>query len=157
MIKRIPVILAVMVFSTAVWAQQAQTKKTNDEYITDLSSSDDVVVITAAKALGDAKEKKAIEPLIKLIKSNPNPQVRISAASSLGRMGVKGDPTTALSEVVQSDEDNSVVYASLLAILNLADFDNPAAAEALEYCEANKSDDEFISDVVRRIRDVMKK
>ena len=156
MIKRIFVVILISFFGAGLWAQ-GSGKKTTDEYIADLSSNDDAVVITAAQQLGAAKAKEAIDPLVQVIQTRENPKVRISAASSLGRMGEKGTPTTALSSVVQSDEDNSVVYASLLAILNLADFDNPAAIEALEYCEKNKADDEFIADVVSRIRSAMKK
>lgn len=157
MIKRTFVLVLILFFGAAISAQSGETKKSVDEYIGDLKSSDDAVVITAARQLGLVKAKPAIDPLVEVLKTNKNPQVRISAASSLGQIGEKGAPTNALSSAVQTDEDNAVVYASLLAILNLADFDNPSAEEALDYAEKNKSDDEFIKDVVSRIRKAMKK
>ncbi len=137
--------------SAGLYAQSAE-KKTTAEYIEDLKSDDDAVVITAVQALGQSKSTDAMDPLIEVIKTHENPRVRISAASSLGLMGTKEQPTTALSEVVQNDEDDSVVYASLLAILNLADVNNPAASEAVQFCDENKSDDPYIKDVVDRLK-----
>jgi len=153
-------LIALCTFTILIFGNAAiygQNKKTADDYINDLSSGDDTVVITAVQNLGNSKNKDAIDPLINTIKTHQNPRVRIATASSLGKMGTKGEPTTALRDVVMNDDNNSVVYASLLAILNLGDFDNPAAKEALEFCEENKTDDVEISDVVKRIYDVMSK
>ena len=147
------IISAILISGTSY----AATNKSVDEYRKDLKSDNDTLVIEAARGLGAKKSKDAIDDLIAVIKSHKNPKVRIALANSLGMMGTKKQPTTALNEVVQSDGDNSVVYASLLAILNLADFKNASATEALDYCEKNKTDDPFITDVVKRIRKVMKK
>lgn len=152
--KRLLPVLILLISFTA--AQAEEKKKSPKEYIADLKSDNDETVMTAARELGAAKAKDAIDPMIERIKSHQNPRVRIVLAKGLGLMETKKQPTTALSEVVQADDDNSVVYASLLAILNLKDFDNPDAAKALEYCEKNKANDPYIADVVKKIRDAMK-
>lgn len=151
------IFIPVLILSLAGGLSADQKKKTTKEYIADLKSDDDAVVINAANGLGQAKAKDAIEPMVEAIKSHQNPKVRIALASALGLMDTKGQPTTALSDVVQTDDDNSVVYASLLAILNLKDFDNPAAKVALQYCEQKKSNDAFIADVVKRINEAISK
>jgi hypothetical protein len=154
--KKILFPVLILLFSiSSVYSQEAK-KKTPKDYIVDLKSDNDETVMTAARELGAAKAKDAIEPMIESIKSHQNPKVRIVLAKGLGLMGTKQQPTSALSEVVKSDDDNSVVYASLLSILNLKDFENPDAISALEFCEQNKSSDPYINDVVKKIRDVMK-
>ena len=135
----------------------ALTAKDNAEYIADLKSADDGVAITAAQYLGNDSVKDAIEPLGEVVKSNRSAGVRIAAASALGRMDTKGRPTTILKEAIETDKDNHVIYTGLLAILNLKDTDNADLAKAVEYCEANKTSDIYISDIVARIRKLVPK
>lgn len=159
------IFLSVLILSLAAGLQAEEKKKatveekkkTTKEYIVDLKSDNDATVITASKNLGEAKAKEAIEPMIEAVKTHQNPKVRIALASGLGLMETKTQPTTALSEVIKTDDDNSVVYASLLAILNLKDFDNPATKEAIDYCEKNKTGDEYITDVVKKIHAALDK
>lgn len=151
------ILFPVLILFLAAGLQAEEKKKTNNEYIADLKSDDNATVIKAAKALGDAKAKEALDPMIEAIKSHQDARVRISLASGLGNMETKKQPTTSLAEVVKSDDDNSVVYASLLAILNLKDFENPSAKEAVEFCEKNKADDDIIMDVVKRINEALGK
>jgi len=147
-------VLSLLMISSAILGAE---NKTVDEYRADLTSEDDQVVMDAATALGQKKSKDAMDDLIEVIKTHENPQVRIRVADTLGRMGTKEQPTNALNDVIQNDEDNAVVYAALLAILNLGDFGNPSAEEAIDFCEQNKSDDPYITDVVKRLREAMKK
>jgi HEAT repeat protein len=134
-----------------------EKKKTTKEYIADLKSDDDVTVIKASKNLGETKAKEAIDAMIEAMKSHQNPKVRIALASGLGMMETKNQPTTALGDVIKTDDDNSVVYASLLAILNLADFGNPSTQAAIDFCEKNKAGDEYIADVVKKIHEALDK
>lgn len=127
-------------------------EKSEKEYIQDLSSNDAATVKEAAKYVGKEKVTHAIDPLINVANNFPRSDVRISAVSALGMMEEKGKPTTALKDVIMKDADNDVVYASLLSILNLKDFENADAAAALDYCEKNKMNDIFIADIVKRIR-----
>ncbi len=130
----------------------SEEKKVEADYITDLSSKEDQLVILACKKLGEIKSKNAIQALVKTLDEHENPRVRIVAASSLGQTEAKGDPTDALKEAIENDESNDVVYSALLAIGNLKDFDNPNVKASLEYCEENKKDDPFIKDIVVRVR-----
>jgi len=149
--KKLATILLVSLFAFNFINAEEAKKKSTDEYIKDLQSESAEVVITAAQNLGEKKVVEAIDPLIEVIKTHESAKVRIAVASSLGKMGTKGEPTTTLSKVIMKDNDNSVVYASLLAILNLGDVKNEAALEAVKFCEENKSDDIFIKDVVSKL------
>ncbi|MDH4261713.1 MAG: HEAT repeat domain-containing protein [Spirochaetia bacterium] len=151
------ILLPVLILSLVAGLQAAEKKKTTNDYIVDLKSDDDATVISASQNLGASKAKEAIDPMIEAMKSHQNPKVRIAIASGLGNMDTKNQPTTALSEVVKTDDDNSVVYASLLAILNLKDFGNPDAKAAVEFCEKNKASDEYITDVVKKIHEALDK
>lgn len=131
--------------------------KSNEAYIDDLTSGDQALVNSACLHLGKEEEKKAIDEIINVIKTSPNTGTKVSCIDALSKMGEKGKPTTSLKEVVETDKDNSVVYSALLAILNLKDFENEDAKTALNYADANKQDDDLMSDVVRRIREAMEK
>ena len=131
--------------------------KSKAENLADLKSADDAVAIKAAQELGNDGAKDAIEPLGEILKSKRTAGVRIAAASALGRMDVKGRPTTLLREAIETDQDNQVIYTELLAILNLKDLKNEDLKKAVEFCENNKKSDEFITDIIVRIRKVMPK
>lgn len=144
------------IFSFMVSGSILSAEKSTKDYIKDLQSSDPKTVIAAAHYLGKEEEKEAIDPLIAVAKNNSNTQVRVAAIAALGQMDEKGKPTTELKNIIVSDKNNTVVYAALLAILNLKDFDNKAAKEAIDYCDKNKSDDPFIKDAVQKIKKLMK-
>ena len=132
--------------------------KSNEDYINDLESDDQALVNSACLHLGKEEEKKAIGEIINAIKTSTNTAAtKVSCIDALSKMGEKGEPTTSLKEVVETDTDNSVVYSALLAILNLKDFENENAKKALDYADANKQDDDLMSDVVRRIKEAMEK
>ena len=132
--------------------------KSNEAYINDLTSDDQALVNSACLHLGKEEEKKAIDEIINVIKtSTTNTGTKVSCIDALSKMGEKGNPTTSLKEVVETDEDNSVVYSALLAILNLKDFENEDAETALNYASENKKDDTLMSDIVERIKEAMEK
>ena len=132
--------------------------KSNEDYINDLTSSDQALVNSACLHLGKEEEKKAIDEIINAIKTSTNDTgTKVSCIDALSKMDEKGKPTTSLKEVVETDKDNSVVYSALLAILNLKDFENQDAEAALDYADTNKPDDALIKDVVRRIKKAMEK
>lgn len=150
-LKKIVLFLSFTVFIASAFAY-----KNADEAIKALSAKDNAEVIKACKYLGEEEEKKAIKPLISVIKTHKNPKVRIAAISALSKMDEKGTPTTELKNVVMTDADNTVVYAALIAIYNLKDFENKAASEALDYCDKNKKGDKYITDIVQRIKKALK-
>jgi len=131
--------------------------KSKAENLADLKSADDAIAIKAAQELGNDGVKDAIEPLGELVKSKRAAGVRIAAASALGRMDVKGRPTTILREAIEADQDNQVIYTELLALMNLKDIKNEDLKKAIEYCENNKKSDPFIADILVRIRKVFTK
>ena len=147
--KRVATLCSLILFmgGQAVFAEKSVT-----DYINDLGSKEDQLVIVACQKLAEKKSKESIDALIKILREHKNVRVRIAAASSIGNMGEKGHTTDALKEAVTNDESNDVVYASLLAMGNLKDSENPSIKEALEYCEKNKTDDPFIKDIVVRVR-----
>lgn len=141
-------LVSILVLISAV-GLAAKDKKEN---IADLKSADDAVAIKAAQELGADGVKDAIDPLGEVVKSNRAAGVRIAAASALGRIGEKGRSTTILKEAIEADQDNHVVYTELLALMNIADLENPDLTKAVEFCENNKKSDQFITDIVGRIR-----
>jgi len=143
--KKLALLLALVTAASLA----AKDKKEN---IADLKSADDAVAIKAAQELGADGVKDAIDPLGEVVKSNRASGVRIAAASALGRIGEKGRSTTLLKEAIEADQDNHVVYTELLALMNIADLENPDLTKAVEFCENNKKSDQFITDIVGRIR-----
>ena len=152
--KRITIPFSLMLF---MGGQAVFAEKSTADYINDLSSEEDQLVITASKKLSEKKSKESIEALIRVLREHKSARVRIAAASSIGNMEEKGRTTDALKESVTNDVSNDVVYASLLAIGNIRDIENPNMKEALEYCEQNKTDDPFIRDIVVRVREFIGK
>ncbi|MBS0619017.1 MAG: HEAT repeat domain-containing protein [Spirochaetes bacterium] len=146
-------LIALCIFMPAFALLAKDTK----ELIEDLKSTDDKVASDAAQQLGSDGSKDAIEPLGELIKSNRAVGVRIVATSALGRIDQKGRSTTILREAIETDPDNRMVYTQLLAILNIKDTDNPDLLKAVEFCEANKKSDIYITDIVSRIRKIVPK
>ena len=126
-------------------------EKSKTDYISDLSSKKDQLVMIACGKLGKNKSENIIRALIKVLEEHKNPKVRIAAASALGQTGVKGVPTNALSKAIQNDDSNDVIYSALLAIGNLKDFNNPNVKASLKYCKKNKHNDPFIKDIVVRV------
>lgn len=147
--KRITSILLITLFSTAVWA-----KKSDEQYIADLKSDDDKTVITAANYLGQEEVKDAVDPLITVVKTHKNPRARAAAATSLGLVGEKKTEkvTPVLRYVVENDEEKDVVYAAMIAMLNLGDYENEDTLKALDYADQNHRDDKYIADMVDRIK-----
>lgn len=130
---------------------------TTDDKIKDLQSTDDAKAIAAAQWLSKEKEKKAVEPLINVAKSERNPVVRIHAIAALGLIKEKGQATTALKTLIDTDANNSIVYASLVALLNIQDFDNADFKAAIEIADQKHQDDIYIKDILVRIHKALKK
>ncbi len=153
--NKIRLVLSMLLFLLAVSGISAY--KNTDEARNALKSADDAEVIKACAYLGEEEEKKAVDDLLVVIKNHKNPKVRIAAISALSRTEVKGKPTTELKNLIVSEKDNTIVYAAVIGIFNLQDFENKAATEVLDFCDQNKKDDPYITDIVARIKKAMKK
>ena len=112
--------------------------------------------IKACKHYGqEVQDKQAVAPLINLLRNTTDPKVAAESAVALGYIKENGDATTALKDKIESTKDSNVVYASLIAILNITVQNKtyePAAKQALEYADQNHRNDEFVSDVIDRIK-----
>ena len=152
LMKRVTTIFSLIFFLAG---QAIFAEKSVDDYIEDLESDENQLVIIACQKLGAKKSTESIDALIQVLREHKSIRVRIAAASAIGNIEEKGHSTDALRDSVTSDASNDVVYASLLAIGNIKDISNPSAEEALEYCEENKTDDPFIKDIVVRVREFL--
>jgi hypothetical protein len=85
-----------------------------DQAIQMLTSPREHDRIEAAVALGRNKVDKAVEPLEKLLTSDPNPRVREAAARGLGLIGSAGS-LKALENAAQADEDRDVRVSARFA------------------------------------------
>lgn len=148
--NRLSIISFLFLFALGSTYGQAQSS-----LLDNLSSDDSKVAIEAAKSLGRQKDATAIKPLLKAAESHPDYKVRSAAAAALGNMETKPEITSGLKKVVESDANNAVVYAALVAIFNQKDFSNKDSIKAVEYCEKNKMDDAFIKDIITKIRKAM--
>ncbi len=146
-----------MVLTAALFMAIGPLAANVDEKIKDLQSEDDAKVIAAAQWLGKEGEKKAVDPLIKLAKSERSPVVRIHAISALGLIQEKGKTTTELKGIISQEVDKSVVYAALVALMNVKDFENADFKTALETAEQKHQDDIYIKDIIQRIRKALGK
>lgn len=127
-----------------------------EDKIRDLESADDAKVVEAAQWLGKEKEKKAIDPLINVAKSKRSSWVRLHAISALGLIKEKGKTTSELRSLIEEENQKPLVYAALVAILNIKDVDNPDFKKALELVDERHQDDPDIKDITARIRRAIK-
>ncbi len=158
MIKPISVFAFLLIFfillgAGSVFAQD----KSIDQYIEDLNSKEDQVIIVSATQLGEKKATKSIPQLINVAQNHKSPKVKIAVIGALSLMETKEEPTNSLAEIIKTSDNNSVVYAALLAVGNLKDITNPNLKEILDFCAEKKSDDPFIYDLVQRVQKLIQK
>ena len=120
--------------------------------IQNLLSSDNEVVLVAIQDVTTKKNKSAIPTLVSLINTNKNIKVQIAAISALGNMGTKKEPTNSLINIVKNSQDNQIIYACLLAIINLKDVQNANLSDLLSYLEKANINDIFIKDVISKVK-----
>lgn len=148
MLKRI-VMFVMLLPMGFVLAQDSANYKEN------LKSDSEKVAVEAIRTAGEKKDAETLDTLIEILQTNPNPKVRMEAAHAIGKMEVKEKPINALSNAVKTDQNNIVVYASLLSMTSLAKVEKnleqlPAVLETVDYCRKNKADDIYINDLVTK-------
>lgn len=155
MIRKIAVLIfAMLLCSTfAIAADQTAPAKGEKEYISDLSSDDEALVLSAADWLGAQKSKNAVASLLPLLKTGKSESIRINAAVALGLIG---DKTSAepITEAILSEGSADVRYAEVLAVSrigidNTKSYDNLMAAR-------DKESDPFIKDFVVKMEEKFK-
>ena len=137
--------------STPLLAAEAAAVQTS---IQQLESSDPAVQMQACRALGAAKSKEAVSPLVSLLDETTDYRVAATAAAALGAIGEKGVATTALLRAATENESNSVKYAAFLSLAAIGDEHHQQnvldAATAAE-----DSGDPLLSDLVAKLRPLL--
>jgi hypothetical protein len=166
--KKLSVLLIIIAFASAsVFAQdkpaepaKEEAKKeepkkveakerTVQEYVADLSSDKEEVVIEAEKKLGEKKEESAVVKLLELTKSDKRDKVRLYAAVSLGLISTDKKTSDQLSDTILIEQNADVRYAQVLAVARIG-FDSKRALDNLTAAK-EKETDPFIKDFVTKM------
>ncbi len=120
--KKIVVLLLCVLFSIAIIADgsvaQDKVTKSANEYIADLSSSDEATVVAAQEWIAENKEKKAIPKLQELLRSDNRVKVRLYAAIALGEIADESG-VESLNDALLNDPSADVRYSALLGIARI--------------------------------------
>ncbi|MEM7184392.1 MAG: HEAT repeat domain-containing protein [Spirochaetota bacterium] len=148
--RKLWIVLLVALLTPAIYAEESFS-------YADLQPSQGVERnVKACKYYGQEKQdKQAVASLINLLRDTTDSKVAVESAIALGYIKENGAATTALKDKIESTKDSDVVYASLIAILNITVQNKtyePAAKQALEYADQNHRSDEFVSDIIDRIK-----
>lgn len=128
--------------------------KTSEEYLTDLGSGNPDLQIAAARALGENKEARAIDPLIGLLIYSDDYEVAYEAALALGKIGKTGETTDALLTSLRQVDNDVVRYASVAALLNIKDKDKNDEIIAALTEVTNTTDDELLRDLAEKVAEL---
>lgn len=129
-----------------------------DSYLSSLKSGSDSEKEQACTYLGEKGSnmaKTVVSEVIIALKTTTNSDVALACANALGYFKLNGPSTEALKERITTDKNTDVVYASLLALLNITVNNKqyePAAKEAMEFADKNHRDDEFVADLLDKIK-----
>ena len=106
----------------SVNSKKKQVKKTFDELLTDLKTSNsEKVRYNAARVLGEMGDSKAVEPLIDVLKHDKNGSVRLYAARALGELG-DSKATIHLIESLREDRNVDVRVRAARAMMKTHKF-----------------------------------
>ena len=154
--KKILIALMILTVSgAAVFAADdaKATEKSAKQYIEDLSSTDEEVVIAAEDWLGQKEEKGAVVKLLDLLKGDARVRVKMYAAVSLGLIGEKTSAEP-MSEMLLSEQSADVRYATVLALTRIG-IDNKKTVDNLSAAR-EKENDPFIKDFVTKMGEKFK-
>jgi HEAT repeat protein len=145
--------LAVVASAIVVSAQEAKKEaaqpkkdKTAQEYIADLSSSNEDTAVEAANWLGQKEEKAAVPELVKTVKNDGRPRVRMFAVVALGLIADEGS-VEALNETLLNDSSADVRYSAILAISRIG---STKSIDTLKQAR-EKETDPYIKDYIEKM------
>ncbi len=119
-----------------------------------IRSSDKKEALKACKKIIEEEDKEKLSDLFWALRNHPEEEVRVCAASAIGILEEGGKSVSFLKEAI--DRDTSVVaYASLVAILNIKDTENPDSKKAIEIAKKKHKEDPYIQDIVKRIEKLL--
>jgi hypothetical protein len=150
MVIKIFLYLSLFFMSASIFAEVAL-----EVHVKNLSKGTESEKIAACNHLGKEKsEKKYISEIQETLKNTDNPKVAIACANALGYMQEKGSPTSTLKNKIMAESNSDVVYACLVSILNIAIKNGyePDAKAAIQYSDINHRGDEFVADLIDRIK-----
>jgi HEAT repeat protein len=158
--KFIMVLASLFVMAAVAGAQEAKKEtppeqkkaKTAQEYIADLGSRDENTAVDAANWLGKENEKSAIPELMKSLKNDDRPKVRMFAAVALGTIADES-AVDALNEALLNDSSADVRYAAILAISRVGSTKSIDALKAAK----EKETDPYIRDYMDKMEAKLKK
>ncbi|HON77387.1 MAG TPA: HEAT repeat domain-containing protein [Spirochaetota bacterium] len=157
--KRIMAVVIIMfACASVVHAQEAKSEtaknKTAKEYIADLSSTNESIVIQAAQWLGKEKESDAVPKLKELLTQDNRNKVRLHSAMALGYIGEESS-IDALNGRLLNEPVADVRYTILLAITRVG-ISKKEHVEVLKKARDNESDI-FIKDYLDKMWERFKK
>ncbi len=110
--KRVIAVLAVLLFTSAVFASDS------DKYLSDLDAAkDEQVIVKAADWLGEKKENQAVSKLVGLL-TDSRDMVRLHSVMALGYIGEE-DSVEAINNILLTDKNATVRYAALLSTVRI--------------------------------------
>ncbi|MCG9876221.1 MAG: HEAT repeat domain-containing protein [Leptospiraceae bacterium] len=144
-----------IVSSSSLIANSSSEAKTSEQHKVLLSTGTDHERIDALVFFAKEKDKTVIPAIIEVLKDTDSSKVASQAAITLGRIGEKGESTTALKDKILFDENPEVVYSCILGLFNIHKKDeevDPTAKEALTFAYKNKSKDAFVADILEKLK-----
>jgi HEAT repeat protein len=108
--KKLMAVMMILVLVVGVGF--AKTNNDYDQYLINALNDDNVGIRTsAAQLLGERKVEQAVEPLIKMVKSEKNTSARIITAQALYKIGAP-KAYEALMEVAKQDKNKTVRHVA---------------------------------------------
>ena len=150
MLNKIWFALCVFILSVSISAEVPV-----EVHVKNLSSGSDSDKISACHFLGKEKqESKYLSEIQEVLKTTDNSRVAVACANALGYIQEKGSSTTALKNKIMSESNSDVVYACLASIVNIAIKNGyeADAKSAVQYSDINHRSDEFVADLIDRIK-----
>jgi hypothetical protein len=151
LISKYLLVLFFVLFPIYLFAQD----KSNQDYIEDLKSNDDAIVIQALQQLGKEQAEGAVDEIFLLLDQEKSYEVHANAIMAIGHIKKIGGPVNKLRDFLKKTEDRNLAYLVLAALINIADKDNPASKEALNVAEKRFKDDVYIQHACKTIRKLM--
>lgn len=143
-------VLGVMMFSFAGLFAAKSAK----EYVADLSSDDKKTVVEAVKWSGTNKEKSAVAPLLNLLQTSADSEIKVESACALGLIGEK-TAVRSLSVIILNENNSDVRYAIVLSIARIGIESSETYSNLLK--AKDKETDPFIKDFIVKMEEKLSK
>ncbi len=147
--KKIILTLTAIILSVGLYGQEKQ--KNAKDYIGDLASADEKLIVAAADWLGNAKEKDAVQKLVELCKDSRE-NVRLHAVMALGYIRDENSVET-VNNLLVNDASTNVRYAAILSSFRIG---SKKSIDAWQKSK-EKETDPYIKDILKKMEEKAKK